>query len=262
MAFGCALTGAASADPGCGGLLQPPCQPPPPPPPQDPPPQQQQPPPPGKATITLKANRPYSVYRSKSTVTFTGRVRGAPAGSRPRLVLKAWSAAYGQPLPDVPGRTDSAGRFRIVALQQVSATYRVTIAKGESVEGTSRRVRTIAFPSFSLGYGQQDRIYLVVHAPAHLSFKRSTVRPRADRTRFAFFYGIPRHSKRAYRFGRARFESTQCDDYVCVRRAGWLIRDSRRLRQAKRILGCSRGSGFRGMGGLYGACGRRVIKLR
>jgi hypothetical protein len=266
----CAATTAYADPPPCGGLLQPSC--PPPPPPQDPPPSQPPPPPPpGEAKITLHASKPYSV--DGEGITFSGRVTGAPAGRTTRIVLTSRAPAYRRQLLDVPGETDENGRFRIYARPHVNSTFRVVIRPGQSVTGRSNPVGVRVYPGLSVGIGHDDSgnpssIYMTISGPAQLYFKTETsaeaVTPRRGSARDAYFYGIPRHSKRAYRLGRGRIKTIECGARAayCEMVAKWRLRQSRRLQRARRVLACLHGTAFLGMGNVYRACGRQVIRLR
>jgi hypothetical protein len=265
VASGCSLTSGAQADPGCGGLLQPPC--PPPPPPQNPPPDQpSQPPPPGEARVTLHASRLYSTWGEQ--VTFSGKVTGAPAGSATRIVLRSWATAYKRQFVDMPGETDAAGRFRIYARPQVNSTFRVVVERGQRVTGRSNRVGVRVYPSLTVDfghddYGNPDSIFVTADGPSQLYTPTGPVRLRRGSARAAYFYGIPRHSKRAYKLGRGRLKRTDCEDTTyCQLLAKWRLRPSRRLRKARRVLACLHGRAFLGMGSGYAACGRKVIRLR
>jgi hypothetical protein len=269
LASACVLPSAAQADPGCGGLLQPPC-PPPPPPPQDPPPQQQ-PPPPGEARISLRASKPYSV--AGAPITFSGRVTGAPAGRSTRILLTSRAPAYKRQFLDISADTDENGRFRISARPPINSIFRVVVDRGQSVTGRSNPVAVRVYPGLNVDIGEDDygnpnSIYMTISGPAQLYFKTETsaeaVTPRRGSARVAYFYGIPRHSKRAYKLGHGRIKTVDCDSSAayCEFIAKWRLRRSRRLRQARRVLGCLHGTVFVGLGSVYPACGRKVIKLR
>jgi hypothetical protein len=262
----CAATMAHADPPPCGGLLQPPCPEPQPPPPERPPPEEQPPPAPSAATVTLHAARLYRSYGDHKKIKLTGTVSGAEAGSRTRIRLRSRSSAYNVQFDDVERQTDPEGRFHFWVQPPVNSTFRVEIATGEPVTGASGRVHLRVYPAVSVGFnhddhGREDKIYLAVDAPPQFGSSTDVAIPRAGSATVGYFYAIPRHSKRAYRIGRARLKDPECDLYFCQRRAAWRIRPSERLRRAPRVLACMRGTGYVGMGARYPACGRRVIRV-
>src|SRR3954453_18759124 len=171
-ATGARLGRPAQADPGWGGLLQPPCPPPQdPPPPQNPPPSQ--PPPPGKATVTLHASRLYTVYGRQ--IKLTGKVTGAPAGRSTSLRLTSRAPAYKRSFLDEPGETDSKGRFTFYVQAKLNSTYRVVIDE-QSLTGRGNRDGVRVYPALNVDighddYGDPDSIYVTVDGPSSFYFK-------------------------------------------------------------------------------------------
>jgi hypothetical protein len=144
----------------------------------------------------------------------------------------------------------------------------IRFAGKQSVTGRGNRVGVRVYPALNVDfghndYGDPDSIYVLAEGPSRLFFKTGTVTPRHGSARVGFFYGIPRHSKRAYKLGHGRLKRIECEDWEsCQLLAKWRLRPTRRLRQARRVLACLHGTAFLGMGSVYPACGRRVIKVR
>jgi hypothetical protein len=215
------------------------------------------------ATVTMHTSAT-DVGLAKPRVVLTGQITGA-AGPRPRLVLRSESVAYSQAFPDVDGRSDASGHFRFAVRPQVNTTYRVATADGEQVAGQSPPVDVRVYPVISISfYNRMPRSFralLTVSGPEVLNVETGAVRARAGSARYGYFYLVPRHSKFAYKLGRGRLRDAGCSVY-CERDAWKAVRLTPRVRRARAILGCIRGTGFLGMGLPTPACGRRVVRLR
>lgn len=261
MAGAAGTTGAAQANPGCGGLLQPSC--PAPPPPQDQPPAQQPPPPPGQATLTLNTSATGIPLRKR--VVLSGKVSGAPEGSQPRVILKASSRAFHKSWHDVARRAGQDGRFRFVVRPGINTIYRVALADGQSVEGQSRSLEVRVYPQLSISFYSRLRhsvkVLFEVQGPEVNDFYPSIEHGQPGTARYGYYYVVPRHSKFAYKLGRGKLKDMGCS-ITCVRGAWHRVRYTKRVLHSRGILGCIRGTGFLGMGSVYPACGRRVIRVR
>lgn len=200
----------------------------------------------------------------KPRIVLSGKVSGAPDGSRPRLVLKATSRAFGQSYPDRRARADTAGRFRFVARPEINTTYHVALADGESVQGRSRSLDVRVYPTLSINFYSRMphsvEVLFEVFGPQVNHFAGNNESARPGSAKYAYYYVIPHGSKRAYRLGRGRLHDEGCS-ITCGRGAWKKVRLTRRVRRSRGILGCIRGTGFLGMGSTYPACGRRVIRL-
>jgi hypothetical protein len=268
LAISALAPGAAASDPPpCGGLLQPQCPPPPPPeePPPPPPPEQSDPTPPPNAKLTLRTSASDINLVKPRRIVLSGQITGIPQGSRPRLVLRAESLEFGKAFDDVEGRSDPAGNFRFRVRPELNTVYRVATADGEQMAGQSRPVMVRVYPLVTLTFHSRTlrtfRARLLVAGPWVLNFADDKVKTTRGSARYAFYYRVPRRSKFAYRIGRARLGDGGCGEY-CYREAWKLIRRTPRIQAARSILGCLRGTGFRGMGLPTPACGRRAVRLR
>jgi hypothetical protein len=217
------------------------------------------------ATVTLHTSATDVGLLEPKRIMLSGKITGVPEGSRPRLVLRSESVDYVQPFPNVDGRSDAAGRFRFAARPEINTTYRVATADGEQTAGQSPPVEVRVYPAISIGFDSRTprsfRALLTVTGPQILPFEHGSGGLRPGSARYGYFYLVPRRSKFAYRLGRGRLRDDGCSVY-CSRGTWKRVRLTRRVRRARGILGCIRGTGFVGMGLPTPACGRRVVRVR
>jgi hypothetical protein len=132
----------------------------------------------------------------------------------------------------------------------------VATADGEQTAGQSPPVEVRVYPVLSIGFDSRTRrsfrALLTATGPEGV---------RSGSARYGYFYLVPRRSKFAYSLGRGRLRNEGCSVY-CSRGTWKRVHLTRRVRRARGILGCIRGTAFLGMGLPAPDCGRRVVRLR